>query len=248
MPSRGKKRASAAAAPAVPSRITLSSETENIHSDPPEHDSPAVFDTEPKRRSTRRTASSRASSQKAIINEDIAGHSENPDQVAKMQKVRLHLGESAGKGKEDVQGSKRAVTGAMQSLEEMELGFKRDIKKRKLELEQSLVQENDGQAARAFSPGKLSRGPSDVLKVDGLLLTPERETCESGAAIDDNVWEPAMQVGEDGEEVAYDDGSGVAERGAKRSPPVNSDYLPLPWKGRLGYVSHTHIHFYLTSG
>jgi hypothetical protein len=22
-----------------------------------------------------------------------------------------------------------------------------------------------------------------------------------------------------------------------RPPPVNSDYLPLPWKGRLGYVS-----------
>jgi UV DNA damage endonuclease len=23
---------------------------------------------------------------------------------------------------------------------------------------------------------------------------------------------------------------------AARPPPVNSDYLPLPWKGRLGYV------------
>lgn len=27
------------------------------------------------------------------------------------------------------------------------------------------------------------------------------------------------------------------KREAKRPPPVNSDYLPLPWKGRLGYVS-----------
>ena len=26
-----------------------------------------------------------------------------------------------------------------------------------------------------------------------------------------------------------------------RPPPVNSDYLPLPWKGRLGYVSFTHM-------
>lgn len=26
------------------------------------------------------------------------------------------------------------------------------------------------------------------------------------------------------------------ERGAARAPPVNSDYLPLPWTGRLGYV------------
>lgn len=158
-----------------------------------------------------------------------------------MQKVRMHLGESAGKGREDVKGAKRAVTGAMQSLEAMELSFKRDIKKRKLELEQSIVQENDDQAARAFSPGKLSSGNSDVLNVNGLLLTPEGETCEGGAAIDAGVWEPAMQVGEDGE-AADGDGPDVAERGAKRPPPVNSDYLPLPWKGRLGYVSHTPIH------
>ncbi|KMU74025.1 hypothetical protein CISG_10243 [Coccidioides immitis RMSCC 3703] len=26
---------------------------------------------------------------------------------------------------------------------------------------------------------------------------------------------------------------------AARPPPVNSDYLPLPWRGRLGYVGVT---------
>lgn len=29
----------------------------------------------------------------------------------------------------------------------------------------------------------------------------------------------------------------VVERSARRPPPVNSDKLPLPWRGRLGYVS-----------
>lgn len=29
----------------------------------------------------------------------------------------------------------------------------------------------------------------------------------------------------------------TTERSARRLPPVNSDVLPLPWKGRLGYVS-----------
>lgn len=29
----------------------------------------------------------------------------------------------------------------------------------------------------------------------------------------------------------------TTERSARRPPPVNSDVLPLPWKGRLGYVS-----------
>jgi UV DNA damage endonuclease len=54
--------------------------------------------------------------------------------------------------------------------------------------------------------------------------------------------------GEDGDagDAAGDpeaDDDGVVEdvdaekREAGRPPPVNSDYLPLPWKGRLGYVS-----------
>lgn len=34
-----------------------------------------------------------------------------------------------------------------------------------------------------------------------------------------------------------DDSQDAPERGAARAPPVNSGYLPLPWKGRLGYVS-----------
>jgi UV DNA damage endonuclease len=31
---------------------------------------------------------------------------------------------------------------------------------------------------------------------------------------------------------------------AKRPPPVNSEYLPLPWKGRLGYVSPRQANLY----
>lgn len=31
------------------------------------------------------------------------------------------------------------------------------------------------------------------------------------------------------------------KREAARPPPVNSDYLPLPWKGRLGYVRDSHL-------
>ncbi|KAJ4418421.1 UV-damage endonuclease [Neurospora sp. IMI 360204] len=33
-----------------------------------------------------------------------------------------------------------------------------------------------------------------------------------------------------------DDSQDAPERGAARPPPVNSSYLPLPWKGRLGYA------------
>ena len=38
------------------------------------------------------------------------------------------------------------------------------------------------------------------------------------------------------DEAGKDEEALSAERGARRPPPVNSDELPLPWSGRLGYV------------
>jgi len=39
----------------------------------------------------------------------------------------------------------------------------------------------------------------------------------------------------DGRETA---GEEEVKEALSRPPPVNSDYLPLPWKGRLGYVRY----------
>jgi UV DNA damage endonuclease len=44
----------------------------------------------------------------------------------------------------------------------------------------------------------------------------------------------ALAAGDVADATGEEDG---ADRGANRPPPVNSDTLPLPWKGRLGYVS-----------
>ena len=41
----------------------------------------------------------------------------------------------------------------------------------------------------------------------------------------------------DGDEIGPTEEADVLKLEAARAPPVNSDYLPLPWKGRLGYVS-----------
>lgn len=41
----------------------------------------------------------------------------------------------------------------------------------------------------------------------------------------------------DGDEEGPAEDVDVLKKEAARPPPVNSDYLPLPWKGRLGYVS-----------
>ena len=41
----------------------------------------------------------------------------------------------------------------------------------------------------------------------------------------------------DGDEVPAAEDVDIVKLEGSRPPPVNSDYLPLPWKGRLGYVS-----------
>jgi UV DNA damage endonuclease len=48
-------------------------------------------------------------------------------------------------------------------------------------------------------------------------------------------WE--KRVDPDGDDAGPAEDVDVMKREAARPPPVNSDYLPLPWKGRLGYVS-----------
>ncbi len=47
-------------------------------------------------------------------------------------------------------------------------------------------------------------------------------------------WE--KRVDPDGDDEAPAEDIDTLKKEAARSPPVNSDYLPLPWKGRLGYV------------
>jgi hypothetical protein len=48
---------------------------------------------------------------------------------------------------------------------------------------------------------------------------------------------PDVKVEDD--EAENDDEAVAVERGARRAPPVNSNLLPLPWSGRLGYVRFT---------
>lgn len=115
---------------------------------------------------------------------------------------------------------------ALRRLEEMEASFKNDIKRRRLQIEQSIV--NGAKAGRSAPSLKLrgasSSGKSDVVHLDHILLTPEEDrdqACET----------PKDDESEAGDELME------TIKGANRPPAVNSDYLPLPWKGRLGFVS-----------
>lgn len=75
---------------------------------------------------------------------------------------------------------------------------------------------------------------ADVKKVNK-----QAEKKPAVAAKDQN--EPAKEAQFLDPEAEGDEEAGEEEIQAalSRPPPVNSDYLPLPWKGRLGYVSFT---------
>lgn len=51
---------------------------------------------------------------------------------------------------------------------------------------------------------------------------------------DEDEWDKRVDPDEDDEGAGED--ADAIKLEARRPPPINSDYLPLPWKGRLGYV------------
>lgn len=63
----------------------------------------------------------------------------------------------------------------------------------------------------------------------------ESKAAPKRAAIKDEVGAAGLDEPEaEGEDIVDEE---ELKEALSRSPPVNSDYLPLPWKGRLGYVS-----------
>lgn len=101
-------------------------------------------------------------------------------------------------------------------------------------------------ADRPLQPGrnKRKKGPSQHVKVDSAEsnsaavnaavqhVTPSSRIAtkveeDVGVTVDPEIEEGPRDENEDGQEARED---------VSRPPPVNSDVLPLPWKGRLGYV------------
>ena len=89
---------------------------------------------------------------------------------------------------------------------------------------------------RDHQPGKLKsrKAPARHVKVETAesnihaLNFPETNVTRDDAG--------ALGDPEDRDEPAVDDEGDAVKEVLSRPPPVNSDYLPLPWKGRLGYV------------
>lgn len=232
MSPRGKKRSPTAAAVAVAAAAAHSEPTSPPEPDGtlklPEHHTSAI-PSHGLRRSSRRTTKPRGTT---VGPDKGAGIFPSASHLQKMKEKGLSAEDSVERLKRQTNVAEDGVAYAMQSLEEMELHFKRDVKRRKLQVEQSFIKEIGDQA---HPPLKPRSGESRSLKVDHLLLTPEKEEENDEPQVE---WEPGAEV----EEEASDESLEAADRGAKRAPAVNSDFLPLPWKGRLGYVCTWYEH------
>ncbi|CZS89629.1 probable UV-endonuclease UVE-1 [Rhynchosporium graminicola] len=63
-----------------------------------------------------------------------------------------------------------------------------------------------------------------------------KKAAEAKVKKEEDVDEWDKRLDPDGDEEGPAEAVDAVQAAAKRSPPVHSDYLPLPWKGRLGYA------------
>ncbi|KAF7539179.1 hypothetical protein G7054_g2363 [Neopestalotiopsis clavispora] len=143
--------------------------------------------------------------------------------------------------KQEKSPGRAQVNSAMHDLQEMEDTFRKSAKRQKLAVKSSAVmnKKHDGNPAdpgNAFMPDM--RQTSSALSDDDTLEFRRKEQFKKNGQdpeVPHMEQDAAVGEGETGQGVDPEDVNDLKEEGA-RPPPVNSDYLPLPWKGRLGYA------------
>ena len=94
----------------------------------------------------------------------------------------------------------------------------------------------DAAAAASTGVAKKGKGQAAKVKTEPVPATDDVETSETPAVAK----KPAKKPNDEGYDPEAEDEEEAGEEELKeaisRPPPVNSDYLPLPWKGRLGYA------------
>ncbi|KAK2015045.1 UV-endonuclease UvdE [Colletotrichum eremochloae] len=134
-----------------------------------------------------------------------------------------------------MEASKDGVNCAMRELGEMETRLQNATRTSRLAIEASFFSSRDDRTSpedKAFRPHIETRttDPEDSAR----KVEEERSGTPDIDAAPINGPEGEAAVGDvEDDKIREED---APERGAAREPPVNSDYLPLPWKGRLGYA------------
>lgn len=201
------------------STMTQKRKRTGAHPPPPIPDMP---DTVP-RRSSRRLKESTDERTPKI---DITKMASNPMKLTNTKKVKAVW--DTGEGVEE----------AMRELSEMEHKLQDAVRTQRLAVESSDLHVKK----------EIAQEPSIRPKVNAPNNNNNTVAARGKLNGKPKAVETAPQDGHDAELAADDmaeakEENGV-DRGANRPPPVNSDTLPLPWKGRLGYVSTRWANYY----
>ncbi|KAI1169440.1 UV-endonuclease UvdE-domain-containing protein [Nemania sp. FL0916] len=144
----------------------------------------------------------------------------------------MKLGLSLGKEEADT---------ALSALQEMEDRLRNDVKRQKMAIEKSKVKDHGLEKEYAALLPRPIQSQPYILPTDEETggtkkrdvrrkLTTERAGSNSVRGDQENPDTEDTELA-----TAENDTSNMGPGGA-RPPPVNSDYLPLPWRGRLGYA------------
>ncbi|KXJ93475.1 UV-endonuclease UvdE-domain-containing protein [Microdochium bolleyi] len=131
---------------------------------------------------------------------------------------------------------------AIEGLREMEDSLRNAVKRQKLAVGQTSfsIPTNALHEEAKARCDKPRTGTSDMLSVDE--TQPKAIQDDQRQALGWGRTPPREKIDRDPESPNEDDDatpedeSSAVRQAAWRPPPVNSDYLPLPWKGRLGYA------------
>jgi len=193
---------------------------------------------------TTRRSSRRVSSKPAYA-EDNSGDDEGDTLVGEGDALR----EAADHYVQDQATTPRqrksdAVKRAIESLDQLGQKLHRDSKRQKRALEESdNARKTDKDASDETSAGLSHREPQPAgeKRASNPKKPQPKEsfTRDISGGEDEEDGDGTYVVSDGDARDAADSVLEVAERGAARPPAVNSSYLPLPWKGRLGYVSYS---------
>ncbi|KAI0546712.1 UV-endonuclease UvdE-domain-containing protein [Xylaria curta] len=131
---------------------------------------------------------------------------------------------------------------ALSGLQEMEDQLRKEVKRQKIAVQESEVKNELDEEHAALMPRPIKARP-DVLSATKEMKTLVGEPKGSGPKGDERARQGSgeesrrpLDNDEDADNGLEENDVGVMKQEGARPPPVNSDYLPLPWKGRLGYA------------
>ncbi|KLU91704.1 UV-damage endonuclease [Magnaporthiopsis poae ATCC 64411] len=189
------------------------------------------------------------------VREEQAGMAVNQGILAAPASPQSNTTASDGEVHGQESDNAKGVQDALEGLAQMEERLQRMTKRQRRKVEESkntvlTVQPRQGRRSddsREESPATRGRMAQMSIKAEASAAAAPGDSMPDDRHVHFSNKKGAVDSNRSGEEPIRKPTAvaNPADRGAARAPPVDSDYLPLPWKGRLGYAC---LNTYLRSG